>query len=91
MNHREMNHPTPWWRTRRGIAFLGFVAIAGFFLITEHRAHVLGALPLLLLALCPLLHLFGHGGHNHGGEPSTTPEKEELGRGGNKPPQGGRS
>lgn len=91
MNHHELNRSVPWWRTRRGIAFLGFVAIAGFFLITEHRAHVLGALPLLLLALCPLLHLFGHGGHNHGGEPSTTTEKEELGRGRNKPPQGGRS
>jgi hypothetical protein len=41
---------------------IGFLAIAAFFLLTEHRAHLLGVLPFLLLALCPLLHLFGHGG-----------------------------
>ena len=39
------------------------VAIAGFFLWQEHRAHVLGILPYLLLAACPLIHLFMHGGH----------------------------
>jgi hypothetical protein len=32
-------------------------------MLTEHRAHVLGALPFLLLLACPLLHLFHHGGH----------------------------
>lgn len=48
--------------------FLGFVAIAAFFLITEHRAHLFGILPFLLLAACPLLHFFHHRGHGHGGE-----------------------
>ncbi|HEX6066495.1 MAG TPA: DUF2933 domain-containing protein [Longimicrobiales bacterium] len=49
--------------------FWAFLAIAGFFLITEHRAHVFQYWPFLLLAACPLLHLFhGHGGHGgHGG------------------------
>ena len=49
-----------------------FAVIALFFLLTEHRAHLLGALPFLLLAACPLLHLFhGHGGHaGHGGPAS---------------------
>lgn len=55
------------WRSPAGIALLLFLAIAGFFLWTEHQAHVLGALPWLLLLACPLLHLFmhrgGHGGH----------------------------
>jgi DUF2933 family protein len=48
--------------------FWGFVLIAGFFLLTEHRAHAFPYLPLLLLLACPLLHLLhGHGGHggNH--------------------------
>jgi len=41
----------------------GSLAIAGFFLFTEHQAHVYGALPYLLLA-CPLMHFFhGHGHH----------------------------
>jgi hypothetical protein len=48
------------------------LAIAGFFLITEHTAHVLGVLPYLILLACPLLHFFmhrghgGHAGHGHG-------------------------
>ena len=57
--------------TPAGIALCVFLAIAAFFLWVEHRAHVLGVLPWLLLAACPLLHLFmhrgGHGGH-HGPE-----------------------
>ena len=40
-----------------------FVAIAAFFLWQEHRAHVLGILPYLLLAACPIVHLFMHGSH----------------------------
>jgi len=63
---RPASSPPPWWKTRMGLTFIGFLAIAAFFLVTEHQAHVLGALPLILLLLCPLLHLFGHGGHDHG-------------------------
>lgn len=49
--------------------FLAFAAIAAFFLFTEHRAHLFGILPYLLLLACPLMHLFHHGGHGggHGG------------------------
>ena len=58
-------------RSRSGIALLGFLAVAAFFLLTEHRAHVFGYLPYALLLLCVLMHLFmhrGHGGeHEHGG------------------------
>jgi Protein of unknown function (DUF2933) len=49
---------SPW------LALLGFLAIAAFFLVTEHRAHVFGAVPYLLLLACPLLHFFTH--RNHG-------------------------
>jgi hypothetical protein len=59
---------TPWWRTPFGMVLCGFLIVAGFFLLTEHTAHVFGALPYLLLAACPLMHLFmhhGHGGHGH--------------------------
>ncbi len=54
--------------SRAGLVMLGFLAIGGVLLFTEHRAHVLGALPYLLLLACPLMHLFmhgGHGGHHH--------------------------
>jgi hypothetical protein len=63
MNNQPPEKPPFIRLSRSGLALLGFLAIAGFFLLTEHRAHALGALPFLLLALCPLLHFFGHGGH----------------------------
>ena len=40
--------------------FWGFAAVALFYLLAEHRAHVFGVLPLLLLLACPLMHLFVH-------------------------------
>jgi hypothetical protein len=58
----------PFLRTPAGIALCVFLAIAAFFLWTEHRAHLLGVLPWLLLAACPLMHLFMHGGHDGPGD-----------------------
>ncbi|MFZ5862332.1 MAG: DUF2933 domain-containing protein [Nitrospirota bacterium] len=56
-------------RWRSGLALIGFLAIGAFFFLSEHRAHAFGILPFVLLLLCPLLHLFGHGGHGrHSGE-----------------------
>ncbi len=60
--------------SRPNIALLGFLAIVGFFLATEHRAHFYGYLPYLLVLACPLLHLFGHGGHGgHGADEDNEP------------------
>jgi hypothetical protein len=58
-------------RSRTGLALLVFLGIAAFFLIAEHSAHLFGILPFALLLLCPLIHLFLHGGHgaHHGGQP----------------------
>ena len=38
----------------------------GWFLWTEHRAHLLGFLPYAFLLACPLMHVFMHHGHGHG-------------------------
>ncbi len=60
-------HDTTPSSSRRGKWVLtGFLLIAGFFLWTEHRAHLLGILPYLLLAACPLMHLFHHRHAHHG-------------------------
>ena len=51
---------------------IGFLAVAVYFLLSEHRAHFISFLPFLLLLACPLMHLFhGHGGHGgHGRDES---------------------
>lgn len=65
-------HKPVFLRSPTGIALLVFGGVAGFFLVMEHRAHLYGVLPFLILALCPLMHFFmhrGHGGHGgHGGD-----------------------
>jgi len=55
---------SPFWRTVGGLAAVGFGAVAAFFLFTEHRAHMFGVLPYLLLLACPLMMLFMHHGHD---------------------------
>ena len=66
-DHDEPNRGArSFWRSRYAIGLLVFAAIALFFLLTEHRAHTLGALPYLLLAASPFLHIFMHRGHGHG-------------------------
>lgn len=54
------------WRSKNRLVLIAFLAIAAYFLWTEHRAHVVRFLPYGLLLLCPLLHLFqgGHGGRH---------------------------
>jgi len=60
------NAGSGFWRSRTGVVCAGFLAIAAFFLLTEHTAPVLSALLGLLLAACPLMHLFmHHGGSAH--------------------------
>ena len=55
---------------RSNIVFWLFAAVAVYFLLVEHRQHVFGLLPYLLILLCPLMHMFhhGHGGHGHDGK-----------------------
>ncbi|MCE3250036.1 MAG: hypothetical protein K0R41_3861, partial [Geminicoccaceae bacterium] len=56
------------WRSKLlgtplGWALTLAVAGLGVYLFTTHAGHILSAAPYLLLLLCPLMHLFGHGGH----------------------------
>jgi hypothetical protein len=89
MNEERQQNGGPWSRPLK-LALIGFSLIGGFFLIAEHRAHVLPYLPWLLLAACPLMHLFGHGhgGHGgHGGERNADADRTPAGEpGAGKPP-----
>ena len=93
--HQEDQNSAPrniW--SRGNIVLVAFLAIAGFYLIAEHRAHFFGYLPLLLLLACPLLHMFMHGRHGrhgggqHGDSGSTKSTDRQAG---NPPPPGARS
>lgn len=64
MTDTHEHHSPSHGKTRINWVLIGFLAIAAFFLFSEHRAHALGALPFLLLLACPLMHLFMHGGHD---------------------------
>jgi peptidoglycan/LPS O-acetylase OafA/YrhL len=80
----EERQEPPWWRTPVGMVTCGFLIVAGFFLLTEHTAHVFGVLPWLLILACPLMHLFMHHGHGgHGGHgPASRPGPDDKDGGG---------
>ena len=44
------------------------LGIIGFYLLTEHTAHVYGALPYVFLFGCLFMHLFMHGSHSGHGD-----------------------
>lgn len=75
--------------SRATLVLIGFLVIGGFFLVTEHRAHLspyLGYLPFLLILACPLMHLFMHGGHGgHGGREDSGRRPADTGQ--NQPHQ----
>ncbi|MFT3859112.1 MAG: DUF2933 domain-containing protein [Aquabacterium sp.] len=68
----------PFWRSPAGLALLVALVIGGFFLVKEHTAHLLGALPYLLLLACPLMHVFMHRGHGHQHGSSRRTDDEQL-------------
>ena len=79
MDHRQQDLPS-FWRSPAGIALAVVIAVGGFYLLTEHTAHVFGVLPYLLVLACPLMHMFmhhghHHGDHSHGQQPSTDDEQ----------------
>ena len=69
MSHQHDGHESPpsFWSSRYAIGLVVIGGVVAYFLLTEHLAHVVGALPFLLLLACPLMHIFMHGGHDlHG-------------------------
>ena len=94
MNHNLYQHqhdsePNSFWGSRYAIGLIVLGSIAAYLLLSEHRAHFIGALPLLLLLACPLMHIFmhgGHGGHDHSGPQRTdTPNAPQPAKTGEQP------
>ena len=66
--------------SRNGLVLIGFLGISGYFLWQEHSAHVIQYLPWILLAACPLMHVFmhhGHGGHGKQDDSTSTAKSGE--------------
>jgi uncharacterized membrane protein len=59
----KLHGSCPWWKSPKGIVVLIALAALGVYLIVWHQQHVLGVLPFLFILLCPLMHIFMHGGH----------------------------
>lgn len=68
MAEHKQSQSTSWMYSGSALILFGFLVVAVVYLLTEHTVHVFGALPWLLLALCPLMHLFMHGGHGRPGQ-----------------------
>ena len=67
MNTMQTSPPRVRLKFGNKVVLAGVLAVAAVYLISEHAAHALAALPYLLLLLCPLMHLFmHHGGHGGG-------------------------
>lgn len=67
MNHNHCNHKgfVKWFLSWKGIMLTAVLAAVSYYLYTQHLEHLAVALPYLILLACPLMHIFGHGGHNH--------------------------
>lgn len=76
--HGEQQRETNRMPSASKWAMVGFLVIAGYFLITEHRAHVVQFLPFLLILACPLLHIM-HGGHGAHGDQTKSKQGWEGG------------
>jgi len=80
MMHKHDSHNADLQQSKAKWVFIAFFLIAGYFLVTEHKAHLFGWLSAygiwLLLLACPLMHIFMHGGHGHGGHGSDNASNE---------------
>ena len=85
MNHNHDSAKGGLFRSLFGLVLFGSLALAGYFLITEHREHIFNGkwtAPALLIAFVGLHFLMhvGHGGHSghsrHGGGHSPRDERQ---------------
>jgi len=64
-----MNQPgerPSFWKSPFGIVCAVLAVAASIYLYVAHKSHLYAVLPYLVLAACPLMHMFMHRGHGHG-------------------------
>lgn len=60
------------FKSYQGWTMLGLAVLLGGYLVIWHGAHLAAILPFLVLAACPLMHIFMHKGHGHHHGPDTS-------------------
>jgi len=76
MDHEHPATPS-FWRSSAGLTLLVAIAVGGFYLVTEHTAHLFGVLPYLFILACPLMHMFMHHGHGQRhGQPRSSDDEQ---------------
>ena len=81
MEHRYESDSDGAMKSKTNIVLIVFLIIGAFFLVTEHRAHLFGWFPYWpywLLLACLFMHLFMHGGHEHGSHGSSEASNESA-------------
>lgn len=63
------------------VAIVLFLLVGGYYLITEHRAHLLGWWPILFVLACPLMHFFMHSHGDHDDQSPRAPADRQGGTG----------
>lgn len=67
MDHERHTAPPSFWKSPFGVVCTLLAIGASIYLYLAHKDHVLALLPYVFLAACPLMHMFMHRGHRHGG------------------------
>jgi hypothetical protein len=86
MNHsHEQGNGRPsgpnWSRINQWVLWIGLAAAVAW-MFYRHNAHLGQLLPFLILLACPLMHLFGHGGHGGGSDTKPKDDGRQLPPGG---------
>jgi len=83
MQHDHAQNQKPenkvsFWKSPGGITLIFLLVVGGYFLFKEHSAHIGSNWIWLILLLCPVMHLFMHGGSgNHGGHKRDNESKKD--------------
>ena len=67
MDHEIESQKSRWLGSRNSILLLIFLAVVALLFFSEHRGHLFGILPYLLLLAWPFMHFFMHGRHGKHG------------------------
>tara|TARA_R110001599_G_C12277316_1_gene663099 strand:- start:22758 stop:23081 length:324 start_codon:yes stop_codon:yes gene_type:complete len=73
-----MTKKPSFWTTSQGVASIFLIGAVSYFLLMEHRAHLFYFLPFMILLLCPVMHIFMHKGHGHGGHKGNESEEGAI-------------